>query len=143
MGTTSVSHIGIAVADLEAAMKRFAQLWGREADSVRVVPDQKARVAFFSAVGTGAASSGSRVELLSATSPDSSIGRFLARHGEGLHHICLYVDDLDAKLAQLKAAGIKLIDEKPRLGAEDCRMAFIHPSDFNGVLIELEERRSR
>jgi methylmalonyl-CoA epimerase len=143
METTSVSHVGIAVADLEAAMKRFAQLWGREADSVREVPDQKARVAFFPPVEAGAASSGSRVELLSATSADSPIGRFLARHGEGLHHICLYVDDLDAKLTQLKAAGIKLIDEKPRLGAEGCRIAFIHPSDFNGVLIELEERRSR
>ncbi|HKK20503.1 MAG TPA: VOC family protein, partial [candidate division Zixibacteria bacterium] len=71
---------------------------------------------------------------------DSPVARFIAKRGEGLHHICIYVDDINAKLAELKSAGVKLIDETPRVGAEGHLIAFVHPSGMNGVLIELEQR---
>ena len=83
---------------------------------------------------------GGHIELLAATDPDNSIARFLERHGEGLHHVCIYVDDIEQRLAEMKAAGMRLIDEKPRLGALGNRIAFVHPESSHGVLIELEER---
>ena len=141
--TTSVSHIGIAVADLEKAMARYALIWGADADSVHDVPDQKVRVAFFSTSETSTVVPAARVELLAATSPDSPIARFIERRGEGLHHICLFVDDIEARMAELKKAGVKLIDETPRRGAEGSRIAFVHPADAGSVLIELEERESQ
>jgi methylmalonyl-CoA epimerase len=84
---------------------------------------------------------GGRIELLQATSPDSPIARHIDKRGEGLHHLCIYVNDIERKLAELKAVGFELIDESPRVGAEGNRIAFVHPRDASGVLIELEERR--
>lgn len=133
-----ISHIGVAVADLDEAIGRYRLLTGQAAPMVESVPDQKVRVAIFS---DGNESGGGRIELVAASSPDSPIARFIERRGEGLHHICLYVDDLDQRLAELKAAGVRLIDETPRIGAEGGRIAFVHPSGCNGVLVELEERR--
>ncbi len=140
--TASVSHIGIAVADLEKALARYALIWGADAESVHEVPDQKVKVAFFSAAVASTELPAARVELLAATSPESPIARFIDRRGEGLHHICIYVENIESKLAELKKAGVKLIDEVPRRGAEGNRIAFIHPADTGGVLIELEERTS-
>lgn len=135
MGLPPVSHVGIAVRDLEAAIRQYTLLLGNPPVQVEDVPDQKVRVAIFA--GSAA---GGRVELLSPTSPDSPISRFLERKGEGLHHICVYVEDIEKRLAELKTSGVRLIDETPRIGAEGHRIAFVHPSGMNGVLVELEER---
>jgi len=129
-----VSHIGIAVADLESAIERYRLLTGCDPE-LHEVPDQQVRVAMF-AVGPN----GTRIELVAATAPDSPVARFIEKRGEGLHHICLYTDDLESKLADLTSAGVRLIDTKPRIGADGTRIAFVHPSGSNGVLIELEER---
>ena len=137
MEQTLLSHVGIAVTDLDKAVSRYHLLTGNEPEKSIEVAEQKVRVAIFSG---GGENDGGRIELLEAVSPDSPIAKFIARKGEGLHHICLYVDDIDRKLADLKASGVRLIDEVPRIGAEGNRIAFIHPSDGNGVLIELEER---
>ena len=138
MSSGMISHIGVAVADLDEAIQRYSKLTGDTSPKIETVPDQKVKVAIFSG---GETSAGGRIELVAATSPDSPIARFIERRGEGLHHICIYVDDIDARLAELKAAGIRLIDETPRTGAEGGRIAFVHPSAGNGVLIELEECR--
>ena len=136
-----ISHVGIAVKDLDAAMKQYALLAGHAADMIEEVPEQKVRVAMFAASGANAHEAGGRVELLTATSDDSPIAKFIERKGEGLHHICIYVSDIERKLTELKAAGVRLIDETPRIGAGGCRIAFVHPAGANGVLIELEERK--
>jgi methylmalonyl-CoA epimerase len=134
-----ISHVGIAVVDLDAAVRAYQELLGVAPTSTFEVADQKVKVAFFSGPSAEALHGG-QIELLQATSEDSPIARFIAKRGEGLHHICIYVDDLDTRLGKLKAAGVRLIDETPRIGAEGHRIAFVHPSGANGVLIELEER---
>jgi methylmalonyl-CoA/ethylmalonyl-CoA epimerase len=133
-----VSHIGIAVSNLEKAIETWRLLTGSEPMHTGVVEEQKVRVAIFA---SGAEAAGGRVELLQATSDDSPIASFIAKRGEGLHHICIYVDDIDEKLSELKEAGVRLIDETPRIGAEGGRIAFVHPRGTSGVLLELEERR--
>lgn len=139
MAAPLISHIGFAVENLDAAIKRYRLLLGVESVHVIDVPDQKVRVAIFPAPGFP----GGRIELLQAMSPDSPIARFISKRGEGLHHLSIYVDDIGEKLAELKAAGFQLIDESPRIGAEGNRIAFVHPGSANGVLIELEERRGK
>ena len=136
-----ISHVGIAVKDLDAAMKQYALLAGHAADMIEEVPEQKVKVAMFAAAGAAGHGAGGRVELLMATSEDSPIAKFVERKGEGLHHVCIYVSDIEKKLAELKAAGVRLIDETPRIGAGGCRIAFVHPAGANGVLVELEERK--
>lgn len=130
-----VSHIGIAVADLQAAIKSYALLTGNTEPEICEVPDQKVKVAIFTAGGHGG-----RVELVTPASPDSPVASFIEKRGEGLHHVCLYVEDIEQTLASLKAAGLRLIDKTPRIGAEGNRIAFVHPGGLNGVLIELEEK---
>jgi methylmalonyl-CoA/ethylmalonyl-CoA epimerase len=139
MAAPLISHVGIAVENLDAAITRYRLLLGADPVHVIDVPDQKVRVAIFPASGYP----GGRIELLQAMSPDSAIARFISKRGEGLHHLCLYVDDIERKLEELKTAGFQLIDESPRIGAEGNRIAFVHPGSANGVLIELEERRGR
>lgn len=139
MDKTLISHIGIAVADIEAASRNFGLITGDKSPETCEVADQQVKVAMFSR-GDGGHGSGDRIELVAPTSPDSPVARFLAKKGEGLHHICLYVDDIKKTLAELKKAGVKLIDESPRVGAEGNLIAFVHPSSMNGVLIELEEK---
>lgn len=139
MSRPLISHIGIAVADLDQAIGRYRTMTGQEEPVIEEVADQKVRVAIFSGSGGHESEPGSRIELVAATAPDSPIASFIARKGEGLHHICIYVEDIEQKLSELKAAGVKLIDETPRIGAEGSKVAFVHPSDMNGVLIELEE----
>jgi len=131
-----ISHVGIAVKDLEQAIKTYSILTGDKAPVIEEVPSEKVKVAIFSARNND----GERIELVAATSGDSPIAKFIKKRGEGLHHICIYVVDIKAKLAELKKAGVKLIDESHRTGAEGKRIAFVHPENFNGVLIELEER---
>ena len=133
MTKTLVSHVGIAVRDLDSAIKSYEVLTGSPISKVENVESEKVKVAMFSSVG-------GRIELLAATSEDSPIAKFINKRGEGLHHICIYVDDIESKLSELKKAGIKVIDETYRLGAEGKKIAFVHPQNLNGVLIELEER---
>lgn len=134
-----ISHVGIAVRDFDAAVSRYVLLTGDDAPFITEVPDQMVKVAIFSG-GSPGPHAGGRIELVSPTSPESPIARFLEKRGEGLHHVCVYVDDLERRLSELEAAGARLIDEQPRIGAEGNRIAFVHPAGSHGVLMELEER---
>ncbi len=125
-----LDHIGIAVEDLDAARKLYGELMGFELGEVEELPDRQLKVCF---VRVGDAD----IELLWPTAPDSAVGKFLAKKGPGIHHLCYQVDDVQAKLDQLAAAGLKLIDTKPRPGAHDTLVAFIHPKSAGGVLTEL------
>lgn len=127
-----IDHIGIATNGIEEAAAAYRDALGIQVSETEEVSGQKVRVAMLP-IGE------SRIELLEATSADSPISKFLAKRGPGIHHIALRVDDIRARLADLKSKGARLIDEEPRLGAGGCLVAFIHPSSTGGVLIELVE----
>jgi methylmalonyl-CoA/ethylmalonyl-CoA epimerase len=127
---TRIAHIGIAVESLQALIPFYRDVL--ELPEVPLDDSDGAHIA-------GLAAGGSLVELLEAGSPESPIGKFLARRGPGIHHVCFAVDDLDAALERCRRTGIRLIDETPRLGAEGKRIAFLHPSATGGVLVELSE----
>lgn len=129
--TTKLDHIGIAVKSLDAA--RIYESLGLRVEHTETVETQNVKTAFLS-VGDA------NLELLEPTSPDSPIAKFIEKRGEGIHHICLRVDDLESHLARLKAEGYRLVNEAPVPGAHGCRVAFLHPSAGNGVLIELSEK---
>ena len=129
-----IDHFGIAVKNLDEAIKVWEGL-GLKVDEVEEVPDQKVRTAIIH-VGE------SRIELLEPTAEDSPIAKFIAKRGEGIHHIALGVDDIEAHLEELKEKGYRLIDEKPRIGAGGARIAFVHPKAVTGVLLELCERKA-
>ncbi len=139
MDKSLISHVGIAVADLETGIARYELLIGRKPLLVREVAEQRVKVAIFAAGGSTGKEFGGRIELVAATDPLSPVNRFIEKRGEGLHHICIHVDDIVEKLSELKKAGVQLIDETPRIGAEGRKVAFVHPQGMNGVLIELEE----
>ena len=128
-----INHLGIATKSIEDALT-FWNTLGLENVHTETVDDQKVRVAMLP-IGE------SRVELLEPTSDDSPISKFLEKRGGGIHHIAGEGDDIAAHLERLKAAGVRLIDETPRIGAEGCLVAFIHPSAAGGVLLELVEVR--
>jgi methylmalonyl-CoA/ethylmalonyl-CoA epimerase len=128
----TLDHIGIAVADLEAALRFYRDALGLEIETPEDVASQRVRAHFIPAGEVA-------IELLEATAPDSPIAKYLEKRGPGLHHITLRVDDIDAALAQLKARGVRLIDDRPREGAHGSRVAFIHPSSAHGVLVELKQ----
>ena len=130
MKILKIDHLGIAVPSLGEAARAYEAL-GFHVEASHDVPSEKVRTAFLP-VGE------SQLELLEPTDPDSVIARFLQKRS-GLHHICVLVDDLEAALAELKARGVTLLDEKPRLGAGGCRVAFVHPKAAGGVLLELKE----
>lgn len=125
-----INHIGVAVRSIEAAVPFYRDVLGMHFEGTEVVTEQKVKVAFFS-VGE------SRIELLEPTADDSPVAKFLEKNGEGTHHVAYEVADLAATLAQLKAAGVRLIDESPRIGAHGTRIAFLHPKASGGVLTEL------
>ena len=125
-----IDHIGIATKGIDDALKFWAGALGLENVHTEVVEDQKVRVAMLP-IGE------SRIELLEPTSDDSPISKFLEKRGGGIHHVAVAVEDIEAALAGLKAKGMRLIDESPRIGAEGCLVAFVHPSSANGVLLEL------
>ncbi len=125
-----INHLGIATNGIDEALKFWSDALGLENVHTEVVEDQKVRVAMLP-IGE------SRFELLEPTSEDSPISKFLEKRGGGIHHIAVEVDDIEASLAQLKAKGMRLIDESPRIGAEGCLVAFVHPAATNGVLLEL------
>jgi methylmalonyl-CoA/ethylmalonyl-CoA epimerase len=126
-------HVGIAVADLDAAVARWCSLLGAQVEAEEDVPSQGVRAV---ALQTGAG----RIELLSPTGADTPVGRFLERRGEGMHHVAFGVDDVVAELAALRAAGATLVDEVPRQGLYG-PVAFVHPETMGGVLVELVGRQ--
>jgi methylmalonyl-CoA epimerase len=131
MNKPTLDHIGIAVRSLDAA-KIYEDL-GLAVEHVEVVETQKVKTAFLS-VGD------SNLELLEPVGADSAIAKFIEKRGEGIHHVCFRVDDIESHLAALKAKGYRLINEAPVPGAHGCRVAFLHPAAGNGVLIELSEK---
>jgi methylmalonyl-CoA/ethylmalonyl-CoA epimerase len=143
VGQPVISHVGIAVKDLQKAIKIYSLLTGDNSPVIEEVPSDHVKVAIFENRNKSGALSGhgGRIELVAATSQNSPIAKFIDKRGEGLHHICIFVEDIDSKLKELKAAGVKLIDEKFRIGAEGIKIAFVHPSALNGVLVELEEHK--
>lgn len=136
MNLKNIDHIGIAVSNLQESLSFWETSLGIEPHGIQEVPEQKLRTAFLPVGDT-------EIELLESTSPESSIAKFIEKHGEGLHHIAIRVDDIEAALAELKAKGIQLIDETPRNGAGGARIAFVHPRSTHGVLLELCERKQK
>jgi methylmalonyl-CoA/ethylmalonyl-CoA epimerase len=127
-----IYHLGYAVEDIEAASRFYRDNFGAEPGEPEVVEDQGIVAAMFR-VGE------STIELVQPTRPDSPVGKFLAKRGEGFHHVAFQVDDLCGALAELKENGVELIDEEPRWGVGGTRMAFVHPKSAFGVLTELVE----
>jgi len=134
MNITRVDHVGIAVKNLDEMVKFYTETLGLKANGTETVEEQKVTVAFMP-VGD------SELELLESTTDDGPIARFIEKNGEGVQHIALRVDDIDAALAELQEKGVRLIDETPRYGAGGARIAFLHPKSTHGVLVELCERK--
>jgi len=128
-----IDHLGIATRGLDEALQFWQNALGLEKTHTETVEEQKVRVAMLPIGET-------RIELLEPTSSDSPISKFLEKRGGGLHHIAVEVEDIDASLAKLKSSGMRLIDEKPRIGAEGCLIAFVHPASAGGVLLELVQK---
>jgi methylmalonyl-CoA/ethylmalonyl-CoA epimerase len=133
MKIVKIDHLGIAVRSIAEARKLFQDTLGLTFEGTETVAEQKVTTAFFP-VGD------SEVELLESTSPDGPIAKHLEKRGEGIQHIAFRVENLEEALAELREMGIRLIDEKPRKGAGGAKIAFLHPKDTHGVLIELSER---
>ena len=129
-----VDHIGIATKSIEEGLAVWRDALGLKVDSTEEVAEQGVKVCML-AVGD------THVELLEPLGPETSVGKFLAKRGPGIHHIAIEVTDIGASLAELKNKGARLIDETPRVGAGGCLVAFVHPSFFNGVLLELVQHR--
>jgi len=127
-----IDHIGVVVSDIEEALQVYQQALGLTLAKIQDRPDQAVRIAF---LPTG----GSEIELVQPVTGDSGVARFLQKRGEGIHHICLEVDDIEQALADLQERGLQLIDETPRTGFQGEKFAFIHPKSTHGVLIELYE----
>ena len=127
-----IDHVGIAVKSIDEAKKFWIDTLGLKLSHIEEVPEQKARVAILKAGDT-------TIELVEPTSPDSPVQRFIEKRGEGLHHLTLQTDNLAERLKKLKSANVGLIDEKPRVGADGAKIAFLHPKSAHGVLVELCE----
>jgi methylmalonyl-CoA/ethylmalonyl-CoA epimerase len=130
-----ISHIGIAVKDIKASSALFQTLFGKRPDHGEDLPEHKVKTAMFT-IGESA------IELTEALDSESPVAKFIEKWGEGVHHVSFVVDDIDAELARLKAAGFQLIDERPRPGADGHRVAFLHPKSTNGVLIEISQKQA-
>ncbi|MEE9224852.1 MAG: methylmalonyl-CoA epimerase [Bacteroidota bacterium] len=129
-----LAHISIAVKDLETSSKLFSRLLDVEPGGRERVDQQKVEVAFFQVGET-------KIELTKATSPDSPIAKFLEKRGEGIHHISFEVDDIHAEIDRLKEAGFQLLQDKPTVGADEYRVAFLHPKSTSGVLLEISQKK--
>jgi methylmalonyl-CoA/ethylmalonyl-CoA epimerase len=127
-----IDHVGVAVEDLDAALALYGENFEMELAHRETVESQGVEAVLLD-VGEG------HVELLRPLGPDTAVGKFLARSGPGLHHVAYAVDDIDATLPRLTAAGVRLIDEEPRVGIRDSRVAFLHPRSTGGVLTEIVE----
>jgi methylmalonyl-CoA/ethylmalonyl-CoA epimerase len=129
-----ISHIGIAVESLQEAVAKYAALFGNDQPHRERVDEQGVEIASFP-LGDAV------VELTAATDDTSPIARFIAKRGEGIHHIAIEVENIEEELERLKSAGVRLINETPTEGAHDMLIAFLHPSSFNGVLVELCQKK--
>jgi len=129
MKPIKINHVAIVVQDIDVALNFWEQTFGLQLDHVEDVPSQKSKVAFLP-LGE------SEIELVQPTNSDSGLANFLEKRGEGMHHICIEVEDIDAALAELKSKGVRLINEVPE-ELPGRKMAFIHPKAANGVLVEL------
>ncbi len=129
-----IDHLGVAVRDLDAAVATYRDVLGFSITGRERLDDRGLEVAF---VETGSG----RIELIAPTREDSEVSAWLEKRGEGLHHLCVAVADIDAKLADLKAKGARLIDQQPKRGAHGTRVAFVHPKGASGVLLELVEHQ--
>lgn len=133
MNVTVIDHIGIAVTSIEESLPFWESALGVKCTGTETVEDQKVTTAFLPVKD-------SEIELLEATSPESPIAKFIEKKGEGIHHIAIRVDDLAKALEELKAKGVRLIDEQPRKGAGGAMIAFLHPKATGGILLELSQR---
>jgi len=133
MKVKHIDHIGIAVKDLEQAGKFYTDVLGLKMMGTETVADQKVTVAFLPITD-------SELELLQSTQPDGPVAKFIESRGEGIQHMAFRVENIKEALAELKAKGIRLIDQEPRIGAGGAKIAFIHPKETNGVLVEICER---
>jgi len=127
-----LNHIGIAVEDLEEAIRLYRDVIGLSFQGIEEVPSERVRVAMFQVGDT-------RIELLQGTGDDSPITKFIAKRGMGVHHLAFCVDDAGAELERLSSSGLRLLDESPRKGAHGTRVVFVHPKSTMGVLTELVE----
>jgi methylmalonyl-CoA epimerase len=128
----AIDHIGIAVSDLDASVERYRSTFGVEPTHRERVPSQGVEEVLFD-VG------GSFIQLLGALGPETPVGRFLERRGEGVHHVAYRVADVAVVLEELRGRGVRLIDETPRAGSRGTTIAFVHPASVGGVLVELVE----
>lgn len=136
MKPTHIEHIGIAVNSLDEAVPFYEKVFGLKCYNIEEVAEQRVRTAFFMVGQT-------KIELLESTDPEGPIGKFIEKRGEGVHHIAFAVDNLEDKLKEAEALGVRLIDCEPRKGAEGLSIAFLHPKSTYGVLTELCEDKNR
>ena len=134
MQALKLDHIGIAVKDVEAALKFYAEILGLPLEGEEIISEQKVKTTFLPIGDT-------EVELLESTEPDGPVAKFIEKKGEGIQHIAFKVNDIEAALKELEDKGIRLIDKKPRIGAGNKKIAFLHPKDTFGVLVELSEEQ--
>ena len=133
MRVTHIDHIGIAVKSIEQAAKFYADILGLEIEDIENVADQKVNVAFIPVAD-------SEVELLESAEPDGPVAKYIDSYGEGVQHIAFRVENIEEALEELRAKGVRLIDREPRKGAGGAKIAFIHPKETHGVLVEICER---
>lgn len=130
-----IDHVAIIVHNIEQALAFYQDTLGIRPSEIKEVPTEQVRIAFLPLGGPG----GSEIELVEPITPDSSLSRFLEKRGQGLHHICLEVENIDAALAEMREKGVPVLDKQPRIAAGG-RAIFIHPKGTNGVLLELLEK---
>lgn len=128
-----LSHVGIAVKSIENSSRTFSKLFNLTKSHTEEVKDQKVKVTFFE-IGEGG------IELLEPTSTESPVAKFIEKRGEGVHHLSFEVDDIEAEITRLKGEGFQMVDEKPRLGADGFKVAFLHPKSTHGVLVEISQK---
>jgi len=136
MKPSHIEHIGIAVADLKAAVKFYESILGVKCYNIEEIADQKVNTAFFKIGQT-------KIELLQSTDPEGPVGKFIEKKGEGIHHLAFAVENIEEHLSDAEKKGIKLIDSVPRKGAEGLDIAFLHPKSTSGVLIEFCEDKKK
>ena len=127
-----IDHVAIATNDLESAIELYRDTLGLTLTAIEEVPEQQVRTAIF---GEGMG----RLELISPTTRDCGVARFLEKRGEGLHHLCVEVEDIHTAIAELRRRGVSLIDQEPKVGAGGSKVAFVHPKGCRGVLVELRQ----
>jgi methylmalonyl-CoA/ethylmalonyl-CoA epimerase len=133
MKPSHIEHIGIAVTNLEKSIELYEKILGQQCNNIEEVPDQKARTAFFKIGQT-------RIELLESTDPEGAIAKFIAKKGEGIHHIAFAVNNIEEKIKYAERQGIQLINSVPRKGVDNMNIAFLNPKSTGGVLMEICEK---